>query len=94
MSNLTNSSLRFDKSAIYPELLIIREAVSEIVIGYVNKHLYADGWFWIMGDELSNFFNCSDDAISDLIREYVTRGFDAKAKNAGVLYNENFVRGL
>lgn len=86
--------MRFDKSVIYPELIIIRDSGTEMVIGYVNKHLYDTGWFWIMGAELSNFFNSADDAISDLIREFVTRGFDKKAMNAGVLFNENYVKGL
>lgn len=96
MNDLSSlQGLKFEKAEIYPGLLVIKENSSKgKVLGYVNKNPYEHFWFWMQGLKLSQPFHTSDEAIEDLIRTSVINSFDSKAAKKGVLYNENYVKGL
>ena len=92
ITNNFNSNLKFEKTHIHDELIIVREVSKKGVIGYLNKHPQEHSWFWFMMNEYSLFYNTEDHAMESLIHTFLTERYNRIAKKIGTFDNEEYTK--
>ena len=86
-----SGQLKFEQCAIYPTLFVIVEKDNrERVVGYVNFHPFASGWFWFNGGHAGPFFQTKEEATEHLVHEYLTTRMDKMSNKLGILHDERY----
>lgn len=85
-------NLRFDRSEIYPGLVMIRIKDTGNIIAYVHKHPYEGSWFYFIQDYVSEFYTTEQETIEAAVRHFLVVKLDKQYENAGLLNNENYVK--
>ena len=86
------SNVKFEEYPIHEDLYIIRDSSKKNVIGYVNKDPIEKWWFWFIMNDVSKSFQEKDDAIEDLVHNFLTIKFNKMAKKVGTLGNDKYVK--
>jgi hypothetical protein len=91
---INDTGMKFEKMQPYgsTSLVAVREPKTRATIGYVQLILDV-GWVWYSSALFSKGFNTYDDAMDDLIRNYVIGSMDQTAKNTGVYNDERYTKG-
>jgi len=91
MSNILQIP-KIEKRRIHDYLYFIKDSANSKMVGYVNKDINEEGWFFFVKDFVSDLYDTSDDAIRGLCEFYITKKYDRAAEMAGVLKNEEYVQ--
>jgi hypothetical protein len=84
---------KFELGTIHDTLftLSIKET-KNFVIGHINKHPEAGGWFWFAGVQVSVLYATKDEAIESLVHTYITKTMDKMSKKLNIFNDENYTK--
>ena len=88
------SATKFEQFEIHEGLYIIsQKGDRHNVIGYVNLHPYAGGWFWFIGTVMSTLYMRKEEAIEGLIQSFIIEKMNGVSKKLGIFDDEELTKG-